>query len=371
MRAPKVFVTPPNGGGSGISLAGDLGHTAAVPWVVSITGASPIVITPNEFQWVSGATGPLLDQASTSATHAANFTISPQATTAANGVSGGLILNIPASTGSHAGDFGSACVTQQVGGVTYGVYGPYDGTGSNYFAMWFGAGIVPTSTNFAFLGENVTVNQTYLNAPSGGLVNISIAGTGANGLNVAQAFMTMNMVTVQWAAVVVSPVLNQLPKSGNATNLTISAQSSNAANGNGGNLVLTGGDLNGSGTAGIVQLAVGAASPSTSLQVGPNGMQFGNSSVTLTNTGNTTLTQPQYQNPLLTIGSVTLVGNAVLVFPNVRGIWFVDISAITLGGNTLAFKSGTATSPTISTITTTSTIVMISTTGSNGISINV
>lgn len=371
MSELPVFVTAPNGGGSGISLAGDLGHTAAVPWVVSITGASPIAITPNEFQWVSGATGPLLDQAITASTPAANFTIAPQDSSATDSVGGSLIFNLPGNHGTHAGDTAGGCIKQEIAGAPYAYYGGYVGGGSNYYAMWFGKNITPGLSNFSFLGDNNGALATYLNAPTGGTVVLAINGSAASGLNVQGNNITIWPATFQWDSTVAAPVLTQIAVSGNGQNMRHSAQSSNAANGNGGNLILTGGDLNGSGAAGIVQLAVGAASPSTSLQVGPNGMQFGNSPVTLANTGNTTLTQPQYQNPLLTIGTVTLVGNAVLIFPNVRGIWFVDISAITLGGNTLAFKSGTATSPTISTITTTSTIVMISTTGSNGISINV
>lgn len=97
-----------------VTLGGDVTGVATSNNVVSISGASPIVITPNEFRWTNTSV-PLLDQAALASTSSGsgsagqNFSLTAQAGQAATGAShnggagGNLIL-----TGGTGGTSGSA-----------------------------------------------------------------------------------------------------------------------------------------------------------------------------------------------------------------------------------------------------------------------
>lgn len=100
------------------TMSGDLSCSTVTPGncsVANISGTSPIVVTPNELRWVSGATGPLLDQAaltstsSTSGANGVNITVTAQAGQAATGAShnGGNGGNIVLTCGA-GGTSGSA-----------------------------------------------------------------------------------------------------------------------------------------------------------------------------------------------------------------------------------------------------------------------
>jgi hypothetical protein len=106
--------------------------------------------------------------------------------------------------------------------------------------------------------------------------------------------------------------------------------------------------------------------------VGAHGLDMatgGSTTQTIAATGNTTLAASVYAFPIIRINAITLTGAATITFPNTPGCWFVDISQVAALNLTLAFKSGTATSPTISALGSAE-LVMVVTYGSNTISIN-
>lgn len=70
---------------------------------------------------------------------------------------------------------------------------------------------------------------------------------------------------------------------------------------------------------------------------------LGSTPVTFGATGSTALTSAQQQFPQIVLSTVTLSGAATLDFGNVTGNYWVDVSGITLGGQTLTFKNGTGT----------------------------
>lgn len=74
-----------------------------------------------------------------------------------------------------------------------------------------------------------------------------------------------------------------------------------------------------------------------------NPFQLGNVSVTLANTGTTTLTAAQQQFPNISIPAVTLVGATTLAFGNIVGNYWVNVTNVVLGGQTLTFTNGTGT----------------------------
>jgi hypothetical protein len=95
---------------------------------------------------------------------------------------------------------------------------------------------------------------------------------------------------------------------------------------------------------------------------------YGNTTITTPTTGTITLTAAQYSSPRILL-SMTLTGNITVVFPNAIGSWRADLSGVTFGGFTIAFKSGTTTSASVASITTTTDFVDIETYGGSKISV--
>jgi hypothetical protein len=110
-----------------------------------------------------------------------------------------------------------------------------------------------TITSSAVTWQNDLVNSSgthqyvsalsFSNSAAGGAIAINGTGT-----------------SLAWANNNAAPLIFQSAASGNGAPTLIAAQSSNGANGNGGILRLAGGDLNGSGRRGSVQLCLGFAS---------------------------------------------------------------------------------------------------------------
>jgi hypothetical protein len=73
------------------TMAGDVTGTTAASVVSAISGASPILITPDILEFTAGTVSPTITQAITTSSPAANLTISAQSTTGPEG--GNLILN--------------------------------------------------------------------------------------------------------------------------------------------------------------------------------------------------------------------------------------------------------------------------------------
>jgi hypothetical protein len=141
--------------------------------------------------------------------------------------------------------------------------------------------------------------------------------------------------------------------------------------GNGGTLTLSSGLAGGTGaTAGTSGNVVLQWGNTALLTLGTAGINLASNSQTIAVTGNTTASASVLPYPIIRINAVTLTGAATLTFPNSFGTWFVDVSQITLGAGSLAFKSGTASSPTVSVGNVATQLVMVTTYGSNTISIN-
>jgi hypothetical protein len=145
--------------------------------------------------------------------------------------------------------------------------------------------------------------------------------------------------------------------------------------GAGGNLVLASGlgGTSGSavaGAAGEIDLDVGTLAV---LKLGASSVGLVLSSVSINiGIGSTlTLSAAQYLNPVIVFTGNVGVAKTV-IFPNLPGLWLVDISAVggISGTNTLTFESGTASTTPLTSLTTNSNLLMIKTTGANGITIN-
>lgn len=290
----------------------------------------------------------------------ANIVLSPGSGATTNGTPGSLVAALGAITGT-----GSEPLLQVTRASSFvGGIGAYAGAPTTFSLLWLGPGISPSTTNFVVLGSGTT--SVYLNcASAAGIISIAFAG---NNATAGSILLTGTTGSFAWAAASTAPALTQTaPGSDVATvNMSISAQAAFATastNVTGGNLNLSGGAGKTVTTSGLVQLQVNGT---TSLAVGPNGLGLGVSAVTINATGNTTFTQAQFQNPLISVNTITLTGAVTLIFPNVIGVWLVDVSKITLGGFTVAFKCGTSAASTSLTPTTSAQLIMVSCPGSNG-----
>jgi hypothetical protein len=280
--------------------AGDVTGTFAATTVVSITGTGgvlPLAATAASIQIASGGAAPGLSQAATNAANAtgATLTIQAQNSNGTGNCTGGTIVLQPGSTVTAG--------VGQPGGLQI-VFPTPSGTGTN--------------AQFAILQGLNSFLQAQVNAS-----NTQAQIVFANPLLNASIFCSTNSVN-----------------SGQGVNLTVSAGNESGTTSTGGNLLL----VSGTGTSahGVIQLQVGGT---TEFTLGPNGLALGvASSVAINTSGSTTLTQAQYKNPIIQIATVTLTGNATIVFPNVAGRWEVDVSNVNLGGHTLAMQSGASSS---------------------------
>lgn len=186
------------------------------------------------------------------------------------------------------------------------------------------------------LGLNdATTNPTTL--PAGGVALYASAVSSGQGLILAgNAFGFPSFVP--------TPFIGQFPTSTVAgTTLFVQAQSTTAAGTNGGTLGLFSGSGGSGGLNGTVEIGTGGTGGPVQFTIGPNGMQWVPDTFALAATGTTTLTQPEYQFPTLVASTVTLTGAVTIVFPNVSGIWLLDLSNVTYAGNSVTVQSGTAT----------------------------
>jgi hypothetical protein len=191
--------------------------------------------------------------------------------------------------------------------------------------------------------------------PAGGIALYSTTAGGLTGLvQAGQAYAFAPFVT--------TPFVGQLPAAaGTGATLKVSAQDS--PTGQGGNLTLAGGVGASVSQNGSASMTVGGT---TMLSLSPNGLLLGAMPVPLVN-GTNTLTPSQYQFPLLRFTG-TLTASTTIVFPNVQAVWVLDFSQLTGTGNAITLQSGTATALfVVGAPTNTGTLLVISTTGSNGI----
>jgi hypothetical protein len=125
-----------------ITLAGDLGNTASVPYVESISGASPIAITPSVLQFNSTTTAPTIKQAAAASGAGQNLTLAPQSATT-TGASGSLVVNVaaPASGTAEAG-----IILERAGSTLLTMCGDPSHATTN--VNFHGIGVTPSSTNY-------------------------------------------------------------------------------------------------------------------------------------------------------------------------------------------------------------------------------
>jgi hypothetical protein len=174
---------------SSISLGGDLGNTSSTPYVESITGTSPIAITPATLQWVSGTSSPTLTQASVSTNGAVNtlsITAQANSSTGANAVGGALSLNGGAASvgGAIGGAVNITAGSSGVGGASVltgggiAITGGTGGTNNSTLAGSGGSIVIAGGTGGGGISNYTYVNQ-YVNGAStfpNGIVQLQTNG---------------------------------------------------------------------------------------------------------------------------------------------------------------------------------------------------
>lgn len=141
------------------TLSGDVTGTTAANLVSAISGTSPILVTPNAFQWQPTATGPILTQsAATSDVTTADITLQPQQpfASAVTHVTGGnvdVVLAAPVSGTTfpyfRVRQLGSGATSSWLGSVV-----------NNEQALWLSTSS-PNSNNFSLLNNG---NDTLIQA---------------------------------------------------------------------------------------------------------------------------------------------------------------------------------------------------------------
>lgn len=236
----------------------------------------------------------------------------------------GALFNVQAGAASNVAQFGISSAQAQfwIGTTTY--------VASNIFGAADGS------------------TYSYLNGPSGGNIGFTIGGLAATtvGYFATSAFYlggTSSAAPV-WAGWG-STTAPTLQSGTSATSLTVGTNKSSAT----------------------LILQYGAAT--TAFTLGGNGFAPGVGTQACTAGGSITPTSTVLANPYITLTG-TLGSNTTIVLPNAVGMWWFDISALTFGGDTLKFNSGSANTATISSLVTTTEIVQVFCGGSNTISMN-
>jgi len=104
----------PTSAGAIFTPGGDLSGTATSQTVISISGSSPIAITPSTLQWTTGTSTPTLKQADNTTNSATAQTLTIQAANATGTSATGGALNLTSGTGTTT----AGNVSIQSGGTT-------------------------------------------------------------------------------------------------------------------------------------------------------------------------------------------------------------------------------------------------------------
>lgn len=289
---------PSGGGGGGGTCSGDL--NSGCSQVKAISGSTPIAITPNELQYVVGAT-PTIDQVtSTGTATGATMTIAAQSETGVGGVGGKLLLK--SGQGDNASDDGIVHIQTGRGA------GCYLDMGTN--------GIDET---------DIAANPFILYDPSSAAAAVTFTPS------------TTSSSVVQFAKGASSVTVQQLAgNTNNATGavFTVAAQNEVGTTSTGGELDLKSGT--GTGTQGALGLFIGS---NAMWKYTDNAPVAGFTTVNVTGATDT-LTAAQSRNPIVIITG-TLSANETVVFPNVVGaFWVVDVCGVVAGANTFAMDIG-------------------------------
>jgi hypothetical protein len=205
-----------------------------VTTVVAISGASPIPITPNNLQWVSGATAPNLSQAGTGPLNgtAPFITISPQAANAGgNSSAGGVTVVLGKATGS--GTEANFQVTDN--GLNVFAVKAKEGTLTSSY-LYLSSISISSATTFTLFGDGTNVT---LNTPSGGGV-LSFAFANGAALKITSGNIQPQIASMSWLSTAGTPLITQAAGAGAGGSFSIIAQGAGGT-ADGGPLILGGG----------------------------------------------------------------------------------------------------------------------------------
>lgn len=224
-----------------ITLAGDVTGPANANTVASISGASPIPITPANLQWTASTVSPLLSQNTpVSDVATTNLTIqsqAPYASASTHTSPGNLILKVPNPVG--AGAYGFVDIANSSGNLLQ-IGNLVGQTGNSYAAIYPGA-IVPSAINYAMYIKSDGTSMVL----GGGVTTVNISAN----TNTVFSF-TSSLINAYQPINFVYLLANPYVKHGApvsdvaTTNLTVQAQNAYASavtNLTGGNLILSSG----------------------------------------------------------------------------------------------------------------------------------
>lgn len=398
---------------SSVTLSQDVSQGALsgsnVPLTVTQIQAGAIVatVTTGALQWGAGAT-PLLSQAAQASTpvsfviQAANVTATGNGSNlvlqSGTGVSNGNILLQPGqvtTAGILVGPAGLQIVTPTVGGADFGggvgvlslgqVGTTPTAQASSSVLLWGSSTQQLITSAVSLLFSNLQTNASVITHQA--LASTS-AGAGTAGLQFSLLGQAGQATTFASAAGGGGGLLFAGGGAGGASATGAGGAGANASwnagaggnatagtgNGGGGGMAIVNGGAGGTSAGGTAGAAGGVSLRTGGTEVcnwGLNGFGLVPTSQSIAGSGTTTLALAVYKFGLINLTG-TLTGPAIVVFPNAIGTWLVVISVLVglSGTNTLVFQSGSATTSALTSLTTGSTILIITTTGANGISIN-
>lgn len=167
-----AWASPP----SGFTAGGDLTGTSTSQTVVSISGASPVLIeNASVFEWADSVANPTFTQATrTTDNPPQNLEIHAQypwvSATGSNRLPGTVTMTLSDPHFLLAGGF-----LIQYGTTPLIRMGEYVGNGADSGVIWFKDGGAPSTSNWNIRG---TASALYLNAPSGGNMIFEVGATG-------------------------------------------------------------------------------------------------------------------------------------------------------------------------------------------------
>jgi hypothetical protein len=338
-----------------ITWADDLaGSTNTAQFVAAISGnagaGGTIPVNATALQFGSTQSSPAVSQANLTTNSGSGQTLTVQAQNETGTTSTGGALNLTSGTGTST----AGALNLQIGGTT-----EFSINGAKTIAT-----LTPPTLQWPAAASSPTISQVA--AASGAGQNFTIAPqsattTGASGslvLNVAAP--ASGTTEAGYVLERAGTTLMTIARYGGAPSLGIWAPAIPSTTNY--SLLLASGfsEFNVPSSVGVMGFGM---NNNVYLQVSPNGLSgsttsewannspllFQDSSVTLATSGTTSLTTTQQANPTITIATVTLTGAATLAIGNVGGAvgtssaeYDVDISRVTLAGNTLTLTNGSA-----------------------------
>jgi hypothetical protein len=198
-------------------------------------------------------------------------------------------------------------------------------------------------------------------SPSGGIILWASSANTLNLLGSTGTALSLSNGTASTAALIEPGTV----ASGGGVALTIQGGGGGSGSAAGGVNVNGGVPGSGGGVTSAVNLQTNGT---TTLTIGDQGMIPVSVAVTLTSGSNVNLTQSQYKFPTIIINSITAGSGTKMTLPNAAGLWYVDMSAVTISGS-FAICCGTG-CVTMAANATTTGLVPVLCKGSNAIVLN-